>query len=256
MHLLAKFVLAFGRVVYNLLSVRLWFAIICVVVVTHVVKNILFGLGLVIGDIAEFTEKVVATILDVINAIANGASKVEHGFQDFFTFHYDRLSHEGDYAAHIHLTPPPILSQLATLKRDIDQSRKWPLGQALVEMIQLVGQVPVCPTLAYFRRISLSRWVVNGIVDVSLPGLCRNGESKGVQVVMFIFDGLPELLGWIGTTGVVLWLVMVEGWPLIRWSLVAIFEIVGMTLTRVRICTRFQKTAPEERKKGSDKYSL
>ena len=121
------------------------------------------------------------------------------------------MSHEGDYITRVHLTVPPVLSQLARLKEDIKNAKGSPVGQSLVQVIQLAGQVKACPALEYFRTISLSRWIINGLVDALLPELCTDETSEGVQVILFLFDGLPKLLGWIGTTGIVLWLVFIEG---------------------------------------------
>ena len=236
--MLARFLIALSEVAYNLFSVRLWISIAFVVIFTHLLRHILFGVGLIVGDVAEFSEKIVDAIFNIINTIANDASKAEHGVEDFFTGHFGRLSHEGDYAAHTHLTTPPVLSQLARLRKDIEKENKSSLGRSLVEMIQLIAHLRVCAALAYFRTITLSRWVINGLVDSLLPSLCNTDASEGVQVVLFLFDGLPRLLGWIGTTGVVLWLVLIEGWPLIRCGLLVVFEVVVFAWTKVKACTR------------------
>ena len=45
---------------------------------------------------------------------------------------------------------PPLLSQLARLKEDIKNAKGSPIGQSLVQVIQLVGQVKACPALDYF----------------------------------------------------------------------------------------------------------
>ena len=237
--------IAIGKVFYNLFSVRLWIGIVLVIAVTHTLKIILLEVGLIIGDVAGFGNKVVADIFDVINTVANGASKAEHGLEDLFTGHFSRLSHEGDYADRTHLTVPPVLSQLAGLKKDIQNTKESPVGRSLAELIRLVARIRACPALAYFRTISLSRWIINGLVDALLPGLCNNKISRDVQVVLFLFDGLPKLLGWIGTTGVLLWLVLIEGWPLIQWGLLVIFEAIVFVWIKGRECTRFLGVASD-----------
>ena len=134
-------------------------------------------MGLIIGTMAGFADDVVDALFDVINAVANTASKIGHGAKDFFTGHFSRLSHEGDYATHVHLTVPPVLSQLARLKSHIKHGGKSSIGRALAEMIQLMTSRNTCHTLGYFRTISLSRWIVNGLVDAVVPGLCVNETS-------------------------------------------------------------------------------
>lgn len=248
---MARFLIALGEVAYNLFSARLWISIALVIIFTHLLSRVLFGVGLIIGDVAEFSEKIVDVIFNIINTIANDASKVEHGVEDFFTGHFGRLSHEGDYAARTHLTTPPVLSQLARLRKDIGKPNKSSLDRSLVEMIQLIAHLRVCPALAYFRTITLSRWVINGFVDCLLPSLCNNDAPEGVQVVLFLFDGLPRLLGWIGTTGVVLWLVLIEGWPLIRFSLLVVFEVTLFAWSRVKACTRSLTVASQVQRRWS-----
>ena len=218
--------IALVEVIWNLISVRLWLTIAFIVVITHLLQAILFGVGLIIGDVGEFGDEMVSAIYNVINKVANEASKVEHGAKDFFTGHFNRLSHEGDYAKRIHLTVPPVLLQLAKLKKDIEHGGKSGIQRSFVEMMQLISHVKVCPALTYFQTISLSRWVINRLVDALIPGLCADGVSQNVLLIEFLFDGLPRLLGWIGTTGVILWLIFIEGWPLIRFGLMVIFQVI------------------------------
>ena len=246
--------IALGKVLYNLFSARLWIAIAVVIVVTNLLKTLLLHVGLVIGDVAEFINEIVAVVFEVVNAVANEASKVGHGFKDFFTGHFKRLSHEGDYATRTHLTVPPILSQLASLKDHIDDTKESPVGQALAELIRLLARVRVCPSLAYFRTISLSRWIINGLVDALLPGLCENKVSRVIQVMLFLFDGLPRLLGWIGSTGVLLWLILIEGWPLIEWGLLVLFEVTVFAWIKVRDSLRFLEN-PSDKQNGWISYS-
>ena len=233
--------------VYNLFSVRLWLAIGIVFVVTQLSKTLLLGVGLAIGNVAEFSQEVVTVVHKVVNAIANGALKMAHGAEDFFTFHWNRLSHEGDYITRVHLTVPPVLSQLARLKDDIKNVKGSPVGQSLVQVIQLIGQVKTCPTLDYFRTISLSRWIINGLVDALLPELCTDETSEGVQVILFLFDGLPKLLGWIGTTGIVLWLVFIEGWPLIWWGVTVTFKMMVFFCNKIHFCIHYFEDTSKER---------
>ena len=246
--------IALGKVLYNLFSARLWIAIAVVIVVTNLLKTLLLHVGLVIGDVAEFINEIVAVVFEVVNAVANEASKIGHGFKDFVTGHFNRLSHEGDYATRTHLTVPPILSQLATLKDHIDDTKESPIGQALTELIRLLARVRVCPSLAYFRTISLSRWIINGLVDALLPGLCENKVSRTIQVMLFLFDGLPKLLGWIGSTGVLLWLILIEGWPLIEWGLLVLFEVTVFVWIKIRGSLRFLRN-PSDKQSGWISYS-
>ena len=232
-HVIEKFIIAFAKVAWNLCSILLWIAIGVVFVVANVLKNILFGVGLAIGDVAEFSEKVVAVIFEVINVIANSASETAHGAKDFFTFHWSRLSHEGDYITRTDLQVPPVLSQLARLKTDIKKDKDSSIVKPLVQMIQLISHAEACPALDYFRTISHSRWTINGFVDVLLPELCTNSTPEGIQVVMFLFDGLPSILSWIGTTGIVLWIVFIECWPLVWFCIVLSFEILTLTIIKL-----------------------
>ena len=56
--------------VYNFFSVRLWLAISIVFVVTQLSKTLLLGVGLAIGNVAQFSQ-------------ANGALKTTHSAEDF-----------------------------------------------------------------------------------------------------------------------------------------------------------------------------
>lgn len=124
--------IALGKVLYNLFSARLWIAIAVVIVVTNLLKTLLLHVGLVIGDVAEFINEIVAVVFEVVNAVANEASKIGHGFKDFFTGHFKRLSHEGDYATRTHLTVPrSCLNSLvsrttSTIQRNHRSGKPWP----------------------------------------------------------------------------------------------------------------------------------
>ena len=72
-HLCARFVIALGKVLYNLFSARLWIAIAVVIVVTNLLKILLLHVGLVIGDVAEFINEIVAVVFEVVNAVPNEA---------------------------------------------------------------------------------------------------------------------------------------------------------------------------------------
>lgn len=233
-HLLERLVISIGETIVNLSSPNLWLTIVYVVVVTQLLRVILFGVGLIIGETAGFFYHVVDVVFDLVNTVANDFSKAGHGIKDFFTGHFSRLSHEGDYATRVHLKVPPVLSQLAQLATDIKHGGKMPEGRALSIMLQMVAARKICPALAYFRTISLTRWIINGLVDAFLPELCKKDLSQPVLIVMFIFDALPIILGWIGTTGVILWLVVIKGWPLIRCNIKIVFDVLCFVRTEIR----------------------
>ena len=226
--------ISIGETLLNLASPNLWIAIFYVVIVTHLARVILSGVGLIIGETAAFFYHVVDVVFDLVNTVANGFSKVGHGAKDFFTGHFSRLSHEGDYATRVHLKVPPILSQLAQLATDIERGDQMSMGRALFLMLQTLAGIKICPALAYFRTISLTRWTISGLVDALTPGLCENDLSRPVLIVMFIFDALPVILGWIGTTGVILWLVVVKGWPVIRCSIKIFYHVIRFIWTEIR----------------------
>lgn len=226
--------ISIGETILNLASPNLWLAIFYVVIVTHLARVILFGVGLIIGQTAAFFYRVVDVVFDLVNTVANDFSKFGHGAKDFFTGHFSRLSHEGDYATRVHLKVPPILSQLAQLATDIEHGDQMPMGRALSVMLQTLTGIKICPALAYFRTISLTRWTINGLVDALTPGLCESDLSRPVLIVMFIFDALPVMLGWIGTSGVILWLVVVEGWPMIRCSIKIFYHVMCFIRTEIR----------------------
>lgn len=226
--------ISIGETLLNLASPNLWLAIFYVVIVTQLARVILSGVGLIIGETAEFFYRVVDVVFDLVNTVANDLSKFGHGAKDFFTGHFSRLSHEGDYATRVHLKVPPILSQLAQLATDIEHDGRMSMGRALSLMLQTLAGIKICPALAYFRTISLTRWTINGLVDALTPGLCENDVSRPVLIVMFIFDALPAILGWIGTSGVMLWLVVVEGWPIVRCSIEIFYHIIRFIWTEIR----------------------
>lgn len=233
-YLLERLVISIGETLLNLASPSLWLAIFYVVVVTQLARVILFGVGLIIGETAAFFYRVVDVVFDLVNTVANDFSKFGHGAKDFFTGHFSRLSHEGDYATLVHLKVPPVLSQLAQLATDIEHADQMSMGRAFSIMLQTLAGIKICPALAYFRTISLTRWTINGLVDALTPGLCENDVSRPVLIVMFIFDALPVMLGWIGTSGVILWLVLVEGWPMIRWSIEIVYHVIRFIWTETR----------------------
>ena len=226
--------ISIGKTLLNLASPNLWLTIFYVVIVTQLARVILSGVGVIIGESAAFFYRVVDVVFALVNTVANDLSKFGHGAKDFFTGHFSRLSHEGDYATRVHLKVPPILSQLAQLATDIEHSDQMSMGRALSVMLQTLAGIKICPALAYFRTISLTRWTINGLVDVLTPGLCEDDLSKPVLILMFIFDALPVMLGWIGTSGVMLWLVVVEGWPMIRCSIEIVYHIIRFIWTEIR----------------------
>ena len=226
--------ISIGETLLNLASPNLWLAIFYVVLVTHLARVILSGVGLIIGESAAFFYRIVDVVFDLVNTVANDFSKFGHGAKDFFTGHFSRLSHEGDYATRVHLKVPPILSLLAQLATDIKHGDQMSMGRALSLMLQTLAGIKICPTLAYFRTISLTRWTINGLVDALTPSLCENDLSRPVLIVMFIFDALPVMLGWIGTYGVILWLVVVEGWPMIRCSIKIFYHVILFIWTEIR----------------------
>lgn len=235
-----RLVIAIGKVILNLASWKLWLGIGFVVVVTHLLQVVMFHVGLIISEMAGFGRDVVDAVFDVINTVANAFSKTSHGAEDFFTGHFSRLSHEGDYATRVHLKVPEVLSEMARLKTDIQYLGGMPIKNALSVMLRLMARQRICPTLDYFRTISLSRWIINGLADAVVPGLCESQMPRFVLIIVFLFDGLPVILGWIGTTGVVLWLVFIEGWPLIRCSIKIVFEVIWFIAMELR--THLTKT--------------
>ena len=207
-----------------------------VVVVTRLLQVLLFGVGLIIGETAGFLYRVVDVVFDLVNTVANDFSKAGHGAKDFFTGHFSRLSHEGDYATRVHLKVPPILSQLAQLATDVKHGGNMPMRRALVVMLQMSTGIKMCRALAYFRSISLTRWIVGGLVDALAPDLCENDLSQAILIVIFIFDALPVILGWIGSTGIILWLIFIDGWPLIRCVIKFVFDALWFSWTELRNC--------------------
>lgn len=229
--------IAIAETIANLSSPNLWFTIAVVAIITRLLREVLFGVGLIIGETASFLKHQIEIVLDLVNTVANGFSKAEHGAKDFFTGHFSRLSHEGDYATRVHLEVPPIFSQLARLATDIKHG-DMPTRDALTVMLQMASGTKICPALSYFRTISLTRWIINGLVDALAPDLCQKNYPMPILIVLFIFDASPAILGWIGSTGIILWLVLIDGWPLIRCAIVIVFDLVRFALLELRNYTK------------------